>query len=351
MSNRLTPKNGIDGQGILARRGDNPLGNYNHVYIHYCSSDSWSGTRGPIDVTVADPAGQKGEVTFQLQFNGRRIVDAVIATLRRDDTPPLLYDNGELPDLDDAEFVLFAGASAGGGGVINNADHVREILESHNGGCQNGSGCALRVVALIDSSFGPDDAGLDMSTTTLCNEQQICDYETLMKVELSQGSVPLWAPDTDKSCWEWHAAHAPETSWQCVDGNHKLLHHVTTPFFVRMGLTDSLISGNYIEAGFSVPGQGPLTLKLFAQLVRQQLLALPTIRQTAEEGDLMPVAPGVFGPPCSRHETLSSTPDTFDVTLQSDGTPYTMLDTLFAWLSGQEPAALVTDGLKSFTCP
>lgn len=80
--------------------------NANHVYVPYCSSDSWSGTR-------TEPETRDG-----LRFMGSLIVRQVIA-----DLIPLGLGHPQGTDL------LMAGSSAGGLGVMLNLDKVREFLQ------------------------------------------------------------------------------------------------------------------------------------------------------------------------------------------------------------------------------
>lgn len=80
--------------------------NANHVFVPYCSSDSWSGTR------------VKPETRDGLRFMGSLIVRQVIA-----DLIPLGLGHSQGADL------LMAGSSAGGLGVMLNLDKVREFLQ------------------------------------------------------------------------------------------------------------------------------------------------------------------------------------------------------------------------------
>lgn len=323
MTATLSPAGGIPGDGILQRGGagaGSPLADSNHVFVRYCSSDGWAGTAGPVDVDAAHP--MTGEpVRFRIAFGGAHILDAVLAMLRRDGAAP----PGELPDLDDADAVVFAGASAGGTGVTHNADRVRELLEAHNPD--------VPFFAIIDSTFGPDRAALDWTATPHCTDLGLCSYEDVMRADTGA----LSGRQTDASCATWHADNAPETAWLCNDSDHIHRHHMTSPFLMRMGLTDSLIAGNYVEAGFAVPGRGAMTVELFAELVRADLLALPA--SDPEEPFARP--PAVYGPRCPDHETLSNNAGTFGTTVVADGEPRTMLEVAAAFVGGTSPTAAV----------
>ncbi len=337
MTATLAPMTGTIGDGIMRRGGalgePNPVGDWNHVFVRYCSSDEWSGTAGPVDVDTVHPV-SGAPVRFRIELNGSFIVDAVLATLRRDGAAPPAYtlDGGasELPDLDDAELVLLAGASAGSGGVTHNADRVGELLRTTNP--------ALAMWALHDSGTAPDLAALDFSTTTMCRDHGLCDYPSY----IAGTAATLWASRGDASCATWHAANDPAGAFRCEDNDHVALHHVTTPMMVRMGQTDSLLSSNYLDAQFSVPGRGPLTLALFAELVRDRMLTLPQANSTAEE----PAARAAprFSPGCEKHETLSSDPSVFGTTITVAGEPRTMFDILLGALTGGPTTAIWSPG-------
>jgi len=347
MSSALAPATGIPADGILYRGPAhvNPIADANQVFVRYCSSDTWAGRTGPIDLDALHPV--TGEpVRFRIDFHGQDILDAVIATLRRDGAavPAYTLDGGstELADLDDATAVVLAGASAGGGGTINNADRIGAALRATN---TCGVDCALDFIALIDSTFGPNANDLDWTTSTMCTTGGACTWRDV----LAAGTA-MYPPHGDDSCETWHAANAPDTAYLCNDTDHVIRNHVTTPFAMRMGLRDELISGNAIEAGVSVPGQGRMTLPLFSQLVHDQLLDLSRLPTLAEEGAAITRAPGTFGPPCPDHETLSTNPSVFDVTVSSGGTPYTMFQVFSNWATGATPAQVVYEPGDPIDC-
>jgi hypothetical protein len=101
----------IIGDGIISTVPTvNPdFANYNHVFLHYCSSDAYAG----------DTARTIGGATWQ--FRGKEIVAAMIDQLKAPGAP-----GG--PSLAAATDVLFAGGSAGAMGVHNNLDRVAAQL-------------------------------------------------------------------------------------------------------------------------------------------------------------------------------------------------------------------------------
>jgi hypothetical protein len=336
MSSLDAPADGIRADGILEEAPGfaNPLATWNHVFVRYCSSDNWSGDTGPLVVSGHDPV-SGAAIQYTIEQNGRAILDAVVKQLRRDGTPALSYrfgEGGTLPDLDTARAVVLAGASAGGGGVANNADYLGGVLRAHNV-CQ-GAGC-LEYRVLIDSTFGPDGSGLDWTTSTPCLQRGLCTWQQLV----ADGNA-MFPRHSDTSCPTWHAANAPATAWMCGDTDHLIRHHITSPMMVRMGLVDQLVSGNAIDSGVSVPGRGPMTLPLFAELVRAQLLQLG-VTANAEEGSAM-VSPALYGPSCPKHETISSNTAVYGVTVGvGGGVRKTMFEVFTAWRAGLLPSQVV----------
>ncbi len=330
MTSRSAPP-GITGDGILARRPENPYGDANHVLLRYCSSDNHGG-RAEVDVDATHPITNE-PVRFHLAFRGRDILDAMIATLRKDGA----MVDASMPDLDDGVDVLLAGASAGAGGVIGNADYLGEILRAHH----TGSG-VLRFTALVDSTFGAPAAGLDWSTSTMCSSRSLCTWEAIMTY-----FQQMYARETDASCNAMHATDA----WMCQDTDHMIHHHVTTPFFIRQGLRDRLLVDNAVDAMATVPGQGLMTEQLATGLMRADLLSLANLRSTAEEAAEITTVPGVFGPPCAKHETLSDNPNTYMASLTTANTTYRMFDLLSNWQAGQGVNAVIYDPTMAFACP
>ena len=117
MSSSVAPTTGILGLGIMDRRPDNPTGNWNHVFILYCSSDRWVGVSRDVMLHTE----LQGPSDYRIHFLGAKIMGAVLDTLRRDGVAGLIHTQGEtpiaMPNLDNAETVVLAGGSAGGSGV------------------------------------------------------------------------------------------------------------------------------------------------------------------------------------------------------------------------------------------
>ena len=175
----------------------NLFARYNQVFVHYCSSDTWTGAAEDVVLTGLDfrhdpPIPRQ----YTISFLGRPIFDAVIETLRRNGVPPLVYlrpggGSQVMPDLDNAEFVILSGGSAGGGGVIHNLDHLRGILPA-----------ATRLVGLSDSAFRPSKDGMDLSQSPLCVNQGACTVDAQNEWIFNQGPYAVWGAQnaSDRSC-------------------------------------------------------------------------------------------------------------------------------------------------------
>lgn len=331
----------VAGTGIL-RRGDpkrpSPFSDWNQVRVVYCSSDTWTGTRRDVPFEATHP--KTGEpVSYSIHFLGARILDAALATLRRDGVDAPRYTFGasprDLPDLDDAAEVVLSGDSAGGSGVISNLDRVADLLRAHNSHCQGGA-CPLVVRGLIDAIVGPEMARLEFGASFVADlgGSTYADYLTYLASipEKNRGAI------ADASC----LAHHADDAGPCADITHVIRHHVTTPFFVRMALLDGLISSGYAEAGYEDPDLGPMTLETFAVVLQRELLGFPDLPDSAEEGDAIGVAPGVFAPACPKHDTLHDDGEVYQTAITPPGgAPLTLFDVFEPWRAGT-PSALLT---------
>jgi len=356
MTGNVAPLRRIDGMGIMARPADapqaaaNPYANFNQVFLRYCSSDAWSGTARDSSLEAKNPA-TGSTVRMRAHFLGSRILDAALATLRQDGVGALTYTYGgiaALPNLDAADEVVLAGASAGGAGVVKNLDRIRELLRSTNTRCA-GASCPLIFHGLMDSIFAPSMLDLDFSQSTYCRDLGACTPEAFLTLQRQSGQGRLWQPRLDQSCLDLLGPAGLD--WRCLDNTYVTRNHITTPFFVRMGLTDELLSKNDIDARLALRGQPPFTLAGWAQKVRSDLLALSDVRSTALERASIEVTPGVFGPACSKHETLRSNDDTYAASIKVGGQSLKMFDLWNNWIHAQAPSSAVSSSVSDAVCP
>lgn len=344
LSARFAPQGGIEAGGIASLDARNPFAGWNHAFVYYCSSDGWTGRARDV-VTSAIHRGQP--TSFRMHVLGASIVDAAIDRLRGG-IGPVEYSDGSgarqrMPDLDHARTLLFAGSSAGGGGVIQNVDRVGELLRSGRPDCVGASAsnpCPLRYAAVVDASYGLNNAILDHAGSSACGAAyaDICDYTLSMRLRWTDVQLGWRKGVADRSCVDHYAAIGEQ--WRCSDGNHVLEQHLATPVFVRSDLQDSLVMNNTIDAGFGYQGV-PLDRELYGRLQELQLRALPAQLAVATKIHPTLEKPGVFGPQCGDHETLRSNDASFNRAVELEGRSWTMLQVLANWLAGREPAVVV----------
>uniref|UniRef100_T1K8V6 Notum n=1 Tax=Tetranychus urticae TaxID=32264 RepID=T1K8V6_TETUR len=166
--------------GILSPNPqENPyFWNANHVFIPYCSSDSWSGD---------SPAATSAD----LSFLGSRIITEVINEL--------LLSKG----LSDGKSLLLAGSSAGAGGVLVNLDRVADFISS--------TGSKIEVRGLMDSGCAINCSPID---------------------SIKQG-MKLWNGKVPESC----RLKYPKEPWRCYFG-YRLYPTLKTPLFVFQWIFD-----------------------------------------------------------------------------------------------------------------
>jgi hypothetical protein len=341
----------LDGNGVQSREHgmENPLADYNHVQLVYCSSDAWRGTVRGVTYTATHPR-TGAPVTYTVHFLGARILDADLRTLRQDGVPALVYtaDGGRvaMPDLDEASEVVFVGDSAGGNGLIQNLDYLADTLRANRTGCAGGANCPPRVSGIIDAVVGPDMARLDF-TDSIGAPFGVTSYDGYTA---SLAANPQTATGRrDESCVRWHRAMEPGTESRCLDHNHVIRHHVMTPFVLRMALYDALISKTYENLGLADPMRGPFVRDAmgvpttFANALRPEMQALPDLAMSAEERMSVRVAPGVFAPGCFNHDTIHEDTEVFQATITPTGGRITrFFDVFTPWYAGMTPAAAVS---------
>lgn len=124
LTTTTAPPNGawtaIQHGGIL---NPNPVENpdfyaANLVQFNYCSSDQWSGATAELRKTTANPHCVADDGTCGWQFSGRLGARA--------ETESLIRDHGLVDD--GSQRVLFVGTSAGGFGLVANAEAMRNAL-------------------------------------------------------------------------------------------------------------------------------------------------------------------------------------------------------------------------------
>ncbi|KAF6211533.1 hypothetical protein GE061_012046 [Apolygus lucorum] len=188
MSSKKWPEVRNVGGILSAKVEENPYWwNANHVFVPYCTSDSWSGSR-----SEPDP-----ELGFS--FMGAVIVEQVV----RD-----LLSQG----LRNASSLLLAGSSAGGLGVMLNLEVVQKLLAGHP---------KIAVRGITDSGWFLDRTPYSGTA------------DTLASVEAIKKGMTLWEGRVPPSC---RSAYHDEP-WRCFFG-YRLYPTVTAPLFVFQWLFD-----------------------------------------------------------------------------------------------------------------
>jgi hypothetical protein len=140
MTSTLSPSS-MDPSGIFSlSEAKNPnFNDYNHVIVHYCSSDKWSGT-----ATRTDPKSNQS-----ISFNGNTIVQALLADLTDPASAPFNQAEclpGACVPIADNHQVIVSGSS----GVRLTIDGIAKDIN------QNFGLAGTKVFGLIDSTFNPN---------------------------------------------------------------------------------------------------------------------------------------------------------------------------------------------------
>jgi len=144
----------------------------NHVYVPYCSSDTWAGSRA---------AAGRGP-----SFMGRAIVREVIRELV------------DFEQLLSADELILAGSSAGATGVLINLDEVADALRP----------AGLLVRGLVDSGWFLD-SGDERDECALDASSSRCSVISTLK----QG-IRMWDARVPEACRQVY----PDQPWKCFFG-------------------------------------------------------------------------------------------------------------------------------------
>ncbi|WP_170228831.1 pectin acetylesterase-family hydrolase [Polyangium fumosum] len=168
----------------------------NVVRLNYCSSDVWSGDR------AADPAAADVTDVKHWHFRGRAIIQAVFREL-------MLHEN--LPAATD---IVYAGGSAGAGGVHFTVDDVQAQMPA-----------GARFMGMPDAGFRFDHPSYDPNTglesTAVPTDQRIF-------IEVAAGN---WGGRGDASCHA--AATTSDEHTSCREPGWLTTHgHIRTPLLI-----------------------------------------------------------------------------------------------------------------------
>lgn len=329
----------ITEQGGLTTERQGDFADYNHVVVHYCSSDNWIGS-APVG-TPLDPASGL-PLTYDIEFQGEHIVADVIDTLRAgltfaDPEPAEAHYNIPMPDLDTARRVILSGDSAGGGGLRHHLDRIAEelLLNSVNP-------AGVQVVGVVDAGFAPSMYAPAIVWAPANPLVPYTSYVDMLTHEHQPVTRGLWGVDDsalDQSC----LVLAPTPSLYCLDTNWTLKHHITTPFFLHQDLADPVAADRYIQWGIFASSED------YAQATANQLWNLLNPGLEART-----VSPGVLGLHCRNHIASRESRKFFSWSTTT-GAAQPFHDLLSSWINGAAAVNIQPDappaGYSLSFCP
>jgi len=175
----------------------------NQVFIPYCTGDVHSGTRT-----------ETSDETFGFYFSGHHVVSSVVDDLKQN------------KGLDNADLIIFAGASAGGMGVITNVDYVASKLSN-----AKVLGVPIGGYIFAHENYQGDGAVIEPENA------RAQDFER--DAELFQG----FNSQRGSKC----ATELRNTSWECEIPTTNFL-FVESPMFVIESQIDSVIMFDFSNA-------------------------------------------------------------------------------------------------------
>jgi len=193
-------------QGLLSMDPDvSPLAGDAVIFLPYCSSDAFTGSRDPFQVP---------RLPFDLRFKGADITEAVIDLLNTNPPPGI-------PSLPTATRVVVAGHSAGTGGVLAHADRFGDTLRGNTD-----------IYAVANAGW-------------------LFEYPSMSAEVMAFGGIApylgsmadYWEAQVDDDC----ATHAQtvgtlQARGKCILGE-SASEYVDTPLFVAMAQQDSALLG------------------------------------------------------------------------------------------------------------
>jgi len=169
-----------------------PFHDFGKVYVHYCSSDVWSGTRS----ASSDTGGY--------YFHGKHIVEAVVKDIIKNK-----------PNIESVKQVVLMGTSAGAFGTNLNCDFVADMFHEANP--------SLDVRCIADSP--------DFYPTTVHTED--CD-----PYDFEEIAHQFWQGIGDQSCVD----ESPEDSRECLM-LPSYYNFIETPAMVIAQYIDTVVHG------------------------------------------------------------------------------------------------------------
>lgn len=240
---------------------------WNLVFLNYCSSDGWTGAADGVEYDAGDWT-DSGDAYhgFKMNHNGHRIIEKVVEMLDRpgdwglDSSPMGVVD--VMPDLEDAEFVLVAGESAGGGGVRYNLDFIADEI------------AAIDPAIVVAGSTGAAQA----VPIGVPGDPWWVDADGNGKMDLQDGAEELYSQIQVVNGFVDASCEAGGGTWECLLLS-EVLPDLSTPIHVKQDMSDPLV-GTWLNYKDGVTSD---------------------YTDWRVAGD-----PAFFAPDCGRHDTLST---------------------------------------------
>jgi len=325
----------------------NAFASYNHVLVHYCSSDNWTGSIEHLGLAASNGT------NFDMELRGEAIVNAVIATLEggptfSDPGPARELHARPLPDLLNARRILIAAESAGTG-LRQHLDRLRLELEAV---IPN-----VDVRGVFDAGMAPDYSRTDIDWSDSYSPGDYDDFLNGTAQPVTRTFRGTNDTALDASCLDpvYTAVHdalgGDPLSYghpqACYWNTYAQLNHITTPVFVRMDLSDPLGARPFGEWNLY-----PSRDAYWAALV-DQLTVFGADPPPASVLEPPTSPPGIYAPNCGQHVAIQTNRGFFQHSVAPGGAypvPLTFHDLLVNWLNGL-PAGPQTQQIQGDTNP
>jgi pectinacetylesterase len=354
------------GTGILSPSANNvPFSGYNRVWVNKSSFDRFMGN-GTDNTQPFD-----GD-DLELYFHGRRIVKSMLKDLNRSNGVIVL--GGEtVPDLSEADSVLFVGESGGGGGLIQNAEYLKGLMAVEAPAALVNFAPSSRMISWLEAeayfagtgdlfddvyagatSVLKNPAGGGPAAVAITYSQAAFEPGGAVRDLVASWGDPASAtyPFLDASCVAAHGSG----HWKCYDEGHVALYHADENMFFYESLLDAVHAGEgspvfWMETGDF--GAGPIALDpgfiwnppgnyIYAQARAERILY--TIDQILQN-PLHRGARGFYAPVLNAHTQVKQ-PGFWSATLDCPlgGHTWSFKDALAAWEADNNAGACAAPG-------
>lgn len=283
--------------GMSSYAPTNDFDDWTHVWMYYCSSDSWLGRADDVDYA--------GATNFSIHQRGHTILSAARRMLRKNNANPAwTTDDGTVvQDIDNATDVVFTGTSAGAKGAIQNVDWFMTPLSAPNK--------YLVVDANLDMSDDvllANDIWVDVDGDGIGDSQYYSERITMSLDSWATGWNQAIDAFVDESCRNFYeplgrldrCSYFSTLLWLRLGG----VPLIETETFVRVDLEDGVISKKW--KGTWPTGERLMVGQFGRYTTRDDFTVM--MRETLEQlyNDPVSMVTGVFAPRCAQHVGLES---------------------------------------------